>query len=113
MITGFSNQTAEPNIEHMDILFQQEEGVSPMIKVNIYREELTAEQQSVYDTAIGLVANNVENEILYTTSFMRILRMTSTPLTEGKDTKDFLTDYTEAERDDLRAFLALVVSLIE
>lgn len=113
MIKGLSAHTEEPNIEHMAVTCEQVEGSGDIFVVHIFREELSTEDQTTYDNAVALVGDNYENEILNTTSFMEISRMTSTPLLEGKDTKDFLTDYTESQKDDLRAFLTMVISMRE
>lgn len=111
MITGISGTVEIPNTERMMVTCEIEEGNGDRFVVHLYREELTPEQQTVYDNAIALVGDFNRNVITNTTSFMDIARMTSTVLQEGEETKDFLVDYTEQERDQLRDFLALVVSL--
>lgn len=113
MIVGLSGTVELPNIEHMLITFQAVEGEGPIKTVHLYREELTPEQQATYDAAVGLVGDFNRNVINNTTSFMDIARMTSTVLQEGKEVKDFLTDFTAQEQDQLRAFLALVIELSE
>lgn len=111
MIVGLSSQVEIPNIEHMAIVFEAEEGVSNRVVVNIYREELTPERQEIYDKAISLVGAYNKNVINNTTCFMDVCRMTSMVLQEGEEVKDFLTDYTEDQKNDLRAFLAMVIEL--
>lgn len=110
MITGISATTEVPNIEHMSVLCQEVEGEGPKFLVHLFREELTTEEQAIYDAAINLVGDFYRNKILNTTSFMEVSRMTSTVLQEGEEVKDFLVDYTAQEQDELRDFLAMVIS---
>ena len=73
-------------------------------------ENLTAEQQAVYDAGITLVTGKYYTEIQNTVSELQISRVTSEILAEGEDIFDFET-MDEADKDILRDLLALFVEL--
>jgi hypothetical protein len=110
MIKGLSTQSTEPNIEVMFVFGNHlgEDGIN--LSVHIYYNELTPEQQAVYDDALNLVDDKYVNIINNTTSNLTINRVTSTVLTEGEDVLDF-ESLSETDKDKLRALLALFVEL--
>ena len=110
MIKGISLSTTEPNIEVLTAYGEAVSGSGIFFNTNIYYDTLTQPQKDIYDAAINIVNDNFYNEIINTESEISINRVTSTPLIEGLDVIDFLT-LIEADKDKLRAFLALLIEL--
>lgn len=109
MIRGISVTTDQPNIEQMFISGEEVGGSGEFFTCNIYREELTPEEQSVYDAGVSVVNDNYYNIINNTVASLTINRITSTVLVEGEDVLDFEALPLE-DQDKLRALLALIIS---
>lgn len=108
MIIGASNTTTTAGVETMFVSGNATPEI--FVAVSIFRNELTVEQQLIYDNAIALVADTYYNEIINTIAVLDIVRMTSTVLTDGQDVIDFNL-LSEADKDIFRDFLALIIQL--
>lgn len=109
MITGISVHTPEANVEQMFIFGEEVGGSGETFTCNLFRDELTSEEQIVYDDAISVVANNYRNVISNTTAILDINRVTSSTLLVGEVTQDFSALSTQ-DQDKLRSLLALIIS---
>jgi len=109
MIKGTSTTTDVAGIEHMMVIGVAVPG-EDQITATIMREDLTPEQQTVYDMGVALVSGNAFTTINNTTSELEISRMTDQVVSEDTGEFDFET-MSEADKDALRALLALFVEL--
>ena len=109
MIKGISVQTPEPNVEQMFVFGEEVGGSEEHFTCNLFREDLTPEEQTVYDDAISVVANNHRNTINNTIAELEISRVTSSNLLVGEGVQDF-DAMSEADKDKLRGLLALIVT---
>jgi hypothetical protein len=108
MVKATSTTTDVPNIEHMDIYGNDDSGTH--FTTCLMREDLTTEEQTIYDDAIALFADNRETNIDNTLSEFWIERMTSTVVDfEATEDVDYAT-MNETDKDKLRAFLAMVLA---
>ena len=109
MIKGISVNTPESNVEQMFIFGEEVGGSGETFTCNLLFEELTVEEQTVYNEAISIVANNHRNIIDNTTAILDINRVTSSTLLVGEVTQDFLALSTQ-DQDKLRSLLVLIIS---
>ena len=109
MINGISTTTDIPNIEHMMVTGKSTPESEDMV-LTVMREDLTVEQQTVYDAGVAIVSGNMFTVIDNTTSELQISRMTDQVLIEDTGEFDFAT-MDPADQDTLRDLLALFVSL--
>lgn len=108
MINANSTTSDLPNLETMYVVGQATPEI--FISVSVFRDELTIEQQAVYDDAISVVADYNYNQIINTIAELDISRITSIVLTEGTDIQDF-DAMSLVDQDKLRALLALLIEL--
>ena len=108
MINATSTTSDLPNLETMYVVGQATPEI--FISLSVFRDELTVEQQDVYDTAIAVAAANNYNQITNTVAELEISRITSLVLTEGTVVQDFAT-MDVADQDKLRDLLALFIEL--
>jgi len=109
MIKGISVSSPEPNIEQMYIFGEEVGGSGESFTCNLFREDLTTEEQTAYDDGLSVVSNNYGNVIDNTTAYLEISRVTSATLLVGESTQDFAT-MDLADQDKLRGLLALIIS---
>lgn len=109
MINGISTTTDIANIEHM-IVMGKATPEGEVFTSTVMREDLTPEQQGVYDAGVALVSGNFVTTIDNTTSELTITRMTSDVVSEDEGVFDFTT-MSEGDQDILRDLLALFVEL--
>lgn len=110
MIKGSSLTTDLPDIEHMLVIGEETAGSGDIFTSTVKREDITPEQQAIYDAGITLVTGKYHTEIQNTVSELQISRVTSEVLAEGEDVFDFET-MNEVDKDALRALLALFIEL--
>lgn len=110
MIKGSSLTATAPNIEEMLVNGEAVTGSGDFFTSYVKREDLTPEQQDVYDAGVSIVSGKYYTEITNTTSTLDISRVTSTSSVEGTDVIDF-ESLSETDKDKLRALLALFVRL--
>ena len=96
--------------EHLAVSGEAVEGSGDFFTANIFRENLNAEQQAIYDKGVNIVSGKVSTKITNTNSCLVITRITSVSIDPGEDTFDFPA-FTTEQQDDLRALLALFVEL--
>jgi len=108
MINVNSTTSDIPNLETIYVAGKATPEI--FISVSVFREELTVEQQAVYDAAVAVIAANNYNQITNTIAELDISRVTSLVLTEGTAVQDF-DAMILADQDSLRALLALLIEL--
>lgn len=108
MIIGASITSTNAGVETMFVSGNATPEI--FVAVSIFREELTVEDQLIYDNAISLVAPKYYNQIINTIAVLEINRITSTILADGEDVIDFEL-LSEADKNIFRDFLALVIEL--
>jgi hypothetical protein len=111
MIEGLSATTDEANTETMLVTGEPIPGEG-MIVTNLFYNDLTAPQKIVYDEAMPIVTGSYYTTITNTTAELKINRVTDDVLVEAPATIDF-ESLSEADKDKLRALLALFVELSE
>jgi len=108
MIKGESQTVEVPNYETM--LFFGKATPELTITGSLFYDELTAEQKITYDEVMPIVSGSYITTITNTEAELEINRLTSDVLSEEEAVIDFET-LSEADKDKLRALLAILVSL--